>query len=167
LADSGSESEVRDSTTETKAPHTRHDLQRLLKEVIEDIKSYMAVELEKHVAGLKADLDALTSRTSQTETHITGLLTKTKTQSQDITALHEKIIQLEDGMEDLNNRSHRNNICIRGMTESMATNAILSTIGEIFQSLLLEVSTPELTINRAHWALRSPMPNASNPRAVI
>ncbi|CAH2222908.1 Hypothetical predicted protein [Pelobates cultripes] len=77
------------------------------------------------------------------------------------------MLYLEDGLEDLNNRSRRQNIRIRGIPETVLPDAILPTIKAIFQSLLPNASDQELYIERAHRALRPPTYNPNTPRDII
>ncbi|CAH2220820.1 Hypothetical predicted protein [Pelobates cultripes] len=149
------------------APLNMGELRRLFKETSADIKAHTAAELEKQMVGLKDDIEVLTSRTDQAETHVSGLTQQTRAQAQNICAMQARVLQLEDGLEDLNNRSHRHNLRIRGLPETIAPDAILPNIKDIFQYVLLEASDQELTIERAHQALRPPTPNPNVPRDVM
>ncbi|CAH2283962.1 Hypothetical predicted protein [Pelobates cultripes] len=135
------------------APITKEDLKKLLKETSDDIKAYTAA--------------ALASRTSRTETQIAETQDKLKTHTGDIGAMQDKILYLEDGLEDLNNRSRRQNIRIRGLPESVLPETLLPTVRAIFQSLLPDASEQDLYIERAHRALRPPTYNMNAPRDII
>ncbi|CAH2321374.1 Hypothetical predicted protein [Pelobates cultripes] len=165
--ETGSDSDDYEAAERHAAPLTKEDLKKLLKETSDDIKAYTAAALEKQIAGLKDDIEALTSRTSRTETQIAETQDKLKTHTGDIGAMQDKILYLEDGLEDLNNRSRRQNIRIRGLPESVLPETLLPTVRAIFQSLLPDASEQDLYIERAHRALRPPTYNMNAPRDII
>ncbi|CAH2300581.1 Hypothetical predicted protein [Pelobates cultripes] len=164
--ESGSDSEGYDPTEE-QTPLTKEDLRRMLRETSDDIKAYTTAALEKQIAGLKEDIEALASRTSHTEKRLTDTQAATTQHSRAIETLQERVLYLEDGLEDLNNRSRRQNIRIRGLPESIQPEAILPTVQAIFQSILPDTSEQERYIERAHRALRPPAFNLNAPRDVI
>ncbi|CAH2301339.1 Hypothetical predicted protein, partial [Pelobates cultripes] len=104
------------------------DLKRLLQETSTDIKAHRAAELEKQITGLKGNIEALTSRTNRAETQIAGLTQKSEAHRREMGNMQDRLLQLEDGLEDLNNRSHRNNIRIRGLPESVTPDAVLPSV---------------------------------------
>ncbi|CAH2313174.1 Hypothetical predicted protein, partial [Pelobates cultripes] len=143
-ADSGSESEGSEYETNHTVPLTKVNLRKMLRETSEDIKVYTTAALENQITGLKEDMEALGSRTSHTERMITETQAKVANQDQDLETLKERVMYLEDGLEDLNNRSQRQNIRIRGLPESVLPEALLPTIRAIFQSLLPDIPEQEL-----------------------
>ncbi|CAH2276168.1 Hypothetical predicted protein [Pelobates cultripes] len=148
-------------------PLTKRDLQALLLDATADIKAHTATELERHVRALKTDIEALSRRTHQAETRLTVLAETSSSHSQDLTYLHGKIATLEEELEDLNNRSRRNNIRVRGLPETVTHEALHSTITDLFGSLLPEASEGDLAMDRVHRALRAPTLNPDTPRDVI
>ncbi|CAH2249719.1 Hypothetical predicted protein [Pelobates cultripes] len=165
--ETGSDSDEYETTECQTTPLTKEDLKKMLRETSDDIKAYTTAALEKQIASLKDDIEALASRTSRAETQITETQTTAKTHTRDIEALQEKILYLEDGLEDLNNRSRRQNIRIRGLPESVLPETLLPTIRAIFHSLLPDTSEQELYIERAHRALHPPTFNMNAPRDII
>ncbi|CAH2283894.1 Hypothetical predicted protein [Pelobates cultripes] len=97
--DSGSESNVSDSMESPSIPLTKEDLRKMLQETSDDIKAYTTATLEKQIAGLKEDMEALASRTSHTENPLLETQSRTDTHDWDIDTL--KVLYLEDGLEDL------------------------------------------------------------------
>ncbi|CAH2284038.1 Hypothetical predicted protein [Pelobates cultripes] len=97
-------------TPDPKAPLTIGILRGMLHEATADIKTHVASEINKQLAGLKADVTALSSWADQTEIRISTLATTTAARTQDIAYFHGRMTALEDSLEDLNNRSRRNNI---------------------------------------------------------
>ncbi|CAH2305587.1 Hypothetical predicted protein [Pelobates cultripes] len=166
-ADSGSDSEGSEAEKTPATPLTKEDLRAMLRETSADIKAYTAAALEKQITGLKKELEVLTSRTDHNERLIKDTQTKTTALHKDTELLQDRMLYLEDGLEDLNNRSRRQNIRIRGIPETVLPDAILPTIKAIFQSLLPNASDQELYIERAHRALRPPTYNPNTPRDII
>ncbi|CAH2319442.1 Hypothetical predicted protein [Pelobates cultripes] len=65
--DQGTEPEGTDPTSDPSTPLTIGSLRDMLKEAMSNIKCHVAEEISKHLAGLRADVQALNSRTDQTE----------------------------------------------------------------------------------------------------
>ncbi|CAH2223986.1 Hypothetical predicted protein [Pelobates cultripes] len=164
--DSGLDSEP-DATTNRQKPLTKVDLRSMLQEATADIKAHTAAELERHISGIKEDLEALNTRTTQAETDITHLQTAYSQHGQDIYYLSDKIQYLEDSLEDLNNRSRRNNIRIRCLPEAIEADAILPTLRDLFHAILPDSTEWEREIDRAHRALRPLALNPTSPRDII
>ncbi|CAH2221556.1 Hypothetical predicted protein, partial [Pelobates cultripes] len=57
--DSGSESDNDEATDRRQDPLTKADLHNMLKEATADIKAHTAAEPERHISGIKEDLEAL------------------------------------------------------------------------------------------------------------
>ncbi|CAH2277186.1 Hypothetical predicted protein [Pelobates cultripes] len=148
-------------------PLTKRDLQVLLLDATADIKAHTAAELDRHIQGLNGDIEALARRTNQAETQLTALAESSRTHSQDLTYLHGKITSSEEELEDLNNRSRRNNIRVRGLPESVPGDRLQATLLGLFRSLLPEAVDRDLEMDRAHRALRAPALSPDTPRDVI
>ncbi|CAH2283843.1 Hypothetical predicted protein [Pelobates cultripes] len=159
MVDSSPDSAGHGSSTADDLTLTKRDLQALLLDATTDIKAHTAVELDRPLQALKSDIEALSRRTDQTEARLTTLADTSRSHSQDITYLHRKIASLEEDLEDLNNRSRRNNIRVRGLPESVSVppDRLQTTLVDLFRSLLPE----------AHRALRAPVFSPATPRDVI
>ncbi|CAH2293019.1 Hypothetical predicted protein [Pelobates cultripes] len=149
------------------APLTIGVLRGMLREATADIKTHVAAEITKQLEGLKTEMATLASRTGQTENRISKLESSTQEHAQDIAYFHGKIAALEDGMEDLNNRSRRNNIRIRGLPEAVTQEQLLPTLKAIFQEMAPDLTPNDLEIDRVHRALKPPNLNQATPRDII
>ncbi|CAH2282979.1 Hypothetical predicted protein [Pelobates cultripes] len=149
------------------APLMIRDLQSLLQDATMDIKSHVASELNKQLSGLKEELGALANRTNQAEARNTDLTTKTQAHSQDIVYLHSRQVSIEEGLEDLNNRSRHNNIWIRGLPETVATEGLHNTLQDLFKNMLPNPSAQDLTLDWAHRTLCPQALNPATPRDII
>ncbi|CAH2296768.1 Hypothetical predicted protein [Pelobates cultripes] len=115
------------------APLTIRVLRNMLRDAKSDIKAHMATELGKQIAGLKEDMEAFTSHTTQVETWISKLSNATSAQAQDIAYFHGQISTIEDELEDLNNRSRWNNI--RGLPKTVTPELLIPTLRDIFKAM--------------------------------
>ncbi|CAH2274863.1 Hypothetical predicted protein [Pelobates cultripes] len=136
--DSGPEDTI--PSSDPTAPLTIGVLRGMLCEETADFKTHVAAEITKQLEGLKTEMATLASRTEQAESRISKITSTTQEHAQDIAYFHGKIAALEDGMEDLNNRSQRNNIRIRGLPETITQEQLLPTLKAIFQEM-----APDLT----------------------
>ncbi|CAH2295908.1 Hypothetical predicted protein, partial [Pelobates cultripes] len=66
-ADQGTDSEGPDPTLDPSTPLTIGSLRDMLKEATVDIKSHVAEEITRNLAGLRTEIQTLTARTDQTE----------------------------------------------------------------------------------------------------
>ncbi|CAH2299238.1 Hypothetical predicted protein [Pelobates cultripes] len=165
--ESGSEAESLDTVMNPAAPITIAVLRDMLHQATNDIKAHVAAEMERHVAGLKEEVVGLTARTDQVENRIASIYATSTSHTQDIAYLYGHMAALEDGLEDLNNRSRRNNIRIRGLPETVTMEQLVPTLHSIFKTLAPDLTPQEMELDRAHRALRPQNLGASTPRDVI
>ncbi|CAH2224837.1 Hypothetical predicted protein [Pelobates cultripes] len=165
--ESGSEAESLDTVMNPAAPITIAVLRDMLHQATNDIKAHVAAEMERHVAGLKEEVVGLTARTDQVENRIASIYATSTSHTQDIAYLYGHMAALEDGLEDLNNRSRRNNIRIRGLPETVTMEQLVPTLHNIFKTLAPDLTPQEMELDRAHRALRPQNLGASTPRDVI
>ncbi|CAH2319207.1 Hypothetical predicted protein [Pelobates cultripes] len=168
LSQQASDSDSETSTTSHKvdapsAPLTKRDL----KDMLTEMKSLVAEELTKHLAPLKEGLTDLTKRTQALENKMEEVTATTSTHEASIKELQEQFTYLEDMQEDLNNRSRRNNIRIRGLPEPSTPEALTAILHEAFSSLLPDALPSDLLLDRAHRALRPPSSSPTQPRDII
>ncbi|XP_063297700.1 adhesion G protein-coupled receptor F5-like [Pelobates fuscus] len=161
-SDSDSDTSVTSRKREP-SPLTKKDL----KDLLSDMKSLVADELTKHLAPLKEGLTDLTKRTHTLENKMADVTAITSSHEATLKEVQGQIAYLEDLQEDLNNRSRRNNIRIRGLPESSAPEALNAMLHEAFSSLLPDAPPSDLLLDRAHRALRPPSASTSQPRDII
>ncbi|CAH2315588.1 Hypothetical predicted protein [Pelobates cultripes] len=71
--DQGTDPEGTDPTSDPSTPLTIGSLRDMLKEATADIKSHVAEEISRNLAGLRAEGQTLNSRTDQTEKTLLGV----------------------------------------------------------------------------------------------
>ncbi|CAH2311701.1 Hypothetical predicted protein [Pelobates cultripes] len=79
----------------------------------------MASELTKHLTPIKEGLRDLAQRSTDIEERMDQATLRTDTHKWAIEELRDQVRELEEAQEDLNNRSRRSNIRIRGIPESV------------------------------------------------
>ncbi|CAH2273256.1 Hypothetical predicted protein [Pelobates cultripes] len=87
-----SEAPDKDTTNypRTQEPLTKTDLHQMLLAASADIKARTAAELERHISGLKGEIETLNNRTSKAEAAIKQIKANTTQHSQDIFYLSDK-----------------------------------------------------------------------------
>ncbi|CAH2219428.1 Hypothetical predicted protein [Pelobates cultripes] len=162
-SDSDSEMSSQAASDRAEAPLTRRDMKGFLA----DIRKSVAEELDKKLGPIMEGMADLSARTQATETKMAEAMETVQAHGGELQALREQLRSLEESNEDLNNRSRRNNIRVRGIPETVSTELLTDTLTEAFRNLLPEASNADLLMDRAHRALRAPSNNATTPRDVI
>lgn len=70
-------------------------------------------------------------------------------------------------LDDVENRSRRVNVCIRGVPEATASRDLVPTLQGVFKQILGQEAPNYIEINRAHRALGTPSDNPDKPRDII
>ncbi|CAH2275951.1 Hypothetical predicted protein [Pelobates cultripes] len=146
------------------SPLTTQQLKLMLSELTDTIQRNMATQIQTLTADLRKEIIEVGQRTAQIEKRMddfaeapNGLADKLQELD---TVLHDHAVKMAD-MED---RSRRNNLRIRGIPESVLNPALNTYLLDFFQP---EIHPDQLIIDRAH-RLRRPkhLPN-STARDVI
>ncbi|CAH2293777.1 Hypothetical predicted protein [Pelobates cultripes] len=149
------------------SPPTTQQLKKMLSELTDTIQKNMATQIQTLTADLRKEIIEVSQRTAQIEKRMddfaeahNGLADKLHELD---TVLHDHAVKMAD-MED---RSRRNNLRIRGIPESVLNPALPDYLLDLFQALSPETHPDQLIIDRAH-RLRRPkhLPN-STARDVI
>ncbi|KAM9313358.1 RNA-binding protein FXR2 [Gastrophryne carolinensis] len=144
---------------ELKMLPTRDDLESFIHRVESTFKKDIS-DLQQSVGGLDARVDSLERSRATTAQRLETLerdLAQQKAVAQ-MTVLH---------LDDLENRSRRNNIRIRGLPEATGPDQLRPTITGIFNELLCRPPDTEIVIDRVHRALGPRSPDPARPRDVV
>uniref|UniRef100_A0A8C5LPA7 Uncharacterized protein n=1 Tax=Leptobrachium leishanense TaxID=445787 RepID=A0A8C5LPA7_9ANUR len=147
--------------------------------------SVPAIErLERMVAALptRSDLTAMMEdfRTSlQTElrevrTEVADLTTRTDALERRANlpprlpaSLEDDFSEVRRRLDDLDNRSRRHNVCIRGLPETVSNYDLGTCIHSVFLHILGDPAINDIPLDRCHRALRPVPPAGAPPRDVI
>ncbi|CAH2324830.1 Hypothetical predicted protein [Pelobates cultripes] len=108
----------------------------------------IAEELDKRLSPIMEGMVDLTACTEATETKMAEAMEAVQAHGREQQDLGEQLCSLENTNEDLNNRTRRNNIRVRGIPESVSTELLTDTLTVVYQNLLPESSTADLLIPR-------------------
>ena len=135
---------------------TKSDLLDSLAQLRADLKKDMVaemtelrVDLNEKMAALRTAIDAAGTRVMEAEDKIQGLLEDRESQRRDMKDL-QHLVQINTmKLEDLENRSRRENIRVRGLREGEEGTDVKAAMKELFASLLPK-EYPEICLDRAH-----------------
>uniref|UniRef100_A0A8C5QZ37 Uncharacterized protein n=1 Tax=Leptobrachium leishanense TaxID=445787 RepID=A0A8C5QZ37_9ANUR len=120
---------------------------------IQGLKTFIAAELEKTSRCLSADIQELGERTARLEDRSEQIITHCNTLAAHADAMEARVHYLEEALEDQSNRSRRNNICLRGLSESIPGDKLLPTLPGNVHRLLPGLPQVKLLYDRVHRTL--------------
>ncbi|OCT78735.1 hypothetical protein XELAEV_18029824mg, partial [Xenopus laevis] len=148
------------------------DVQTYLKRLpsksdIKEMLHTMTDEIRSELHGIKQELESVGARTDSLERNQTKLVSNHKLHRAIILKQSKEIEELHRHVEDLQNRSRRNNIRVRGVPETVQKDAILPTLLQIFNGILEREAHTVIPIDRAHrvYKPRNAPPDA--PRDIL
>ncbi|XP_053575640.1 E3 ubiquitin-protein ligase DCST1 [Bombina bombina] len=124
-------------------------------------------EMRTLFGDLRRDLGAMEKRVVTLEEHQETLAEEARSNSSSIQDHEAKLHTLSDKLEDLENRTRRNNLRIRGVSESIFPPAIEGYLQALLRVIKGDQSAEEVQIERAHRALRPRPPPRAPPRDII
>ncbi|CAH2321749.1 Hypothetical predicted protein [Pelobates cultripes] len=133
-----------------------------------DAKGYLAEEIKRSAKEVKAEIAAIGARTTWIELQI-GNVVQAHNRAVDLTnTLLTRVTDLELELEDVSNRSRRNNLRIRGLPDSVGEADLEETRVTCFKQSLPDIPEHLWIVDRVHRALRARGPkNSPTPRDVI
>ncbi|CAH2329759.1 Hypothetical predicted protein [Pelobates cultripes] len=121
--------------------------------------------LREELAGLRSDLTALEQRVDEMESTARGCEEQHRATEVAVTRQGNMLLTMRRQVEDLENRSRRNNIRVRSLPES-GTESLHATLTDLFRQLLGVQAPDTIHFDRAHRAL-GPARQDGSPRDVI
>lgn len=148
-----------------------------------DLQTYIKTlptreDMDKYIHRLessyRAEIQTLKSSLMDTQNKIGDLDTNMVVIDQKISNLKEKnqdydryLKHIINSTDELENRSRRNNIRVRGLPESVNTENLKKVLQDIFNSLLKQPNSVEIEIDRAHRIQSLKEPDSKRSRDVI
>ncbi|CAH2297317.1 Hypothetical predicted protein [Pelobates cultripes] len=132
-----------------------------------EVKGYLAEEIKRTAAEVKAEIAAIGVRTSHVEKKLDVVVEAHNTAATLTNKLLTHMTELELELEDISNRSRRNNLRIRGLPESIEEADLEKILIECFKHSLPAIPDHLWVVDRVHRALRARGPKNSPPRDVI
>ncbi|OCT57869.1 hypothetical protein XELAEV_18002959mg, partial [Xenopus laevis] len=126
--------------------------------LMEQFKIMLRTELDittkRITTSLSKEIKEISKRTDTLEHRLDDATTVLEGHETEIDSLCYQLQELQDKMEDMENRSHRGNIRIRGFSESYKN--LESDITEFFSILVPHLPSSRMEIDRIHRALGRP-----------
>ncbi|CAH2296310.1 Hypothetical predicted protein [Pelobates cultripes] len=134
---------------------------------LEEVKGYLAGEIERTAREVKAEIQAIGVRTEALESRLEEVVTAHNSTTTATNALLTRVAALEMELEDSSNRTRRNNMRVRGLPEEVQDGDLEQVMVECFRASLPQIPDHLWHIDRIHRALRAKGPQNSPPRDII
>ncbi|CAH2283246.1 Hypothetical predicted protein [Pelobates cultripes] len=129
---------------------------RAILQSLAEVKGYLA-----SAAEVKAEITAIGARTTETEHRVEQMVTAQNDTAKLSNTLRQKFTNLEIELEDISNRSRRNNLRILGLPDTVKEEDIESVLIHCFRQSLPNIPDHLWLVDRAHRALRVKGPKTS------
>lgn len=169
----------REDLQDTQGPHTTpltlhadEELRALLRALptradFESLASRLEAAHRKDIAAVRTDINSLSDRMNAGETTVTDLALRVK-QIEDTQATQTKLVLTQQlHLEEIEDRSRRNNLRIRGLPEATGTEDLSATATAIFREIASTDFPATLSFDRIHRALGPKSTDPNRPRDVI
>ncbi|XP_018422357.1 PREDICTED: vomeronasal type-2 receptor 26-like [Nanorana parkeri] len=104
--------------------------------------------IEFRIMDLRTNVSAIGGRVDHVETKMGEFAAAINMIIDSHTHLSDEVHWLKSKMADLDDRSHRNNVKIRGIPESVLQQDLRALVSTMFKEILLDLSDADLTIDR-------------------
>uniref|UniRef100_A0A8C5PDH8 Uncharacterized protein n=1 Tax=Leptobrachium leishanense TaxID=445787 RepID=A0A8C5PDH8_9ANUR len=132
-----------------------------------EMRTYLAGEIDRSTKIMQADLMALGTRTAALETRVDDMADAHNAVVDGTNMLLRRVEDIELQMEDLSNRTRRNNLRIRGLPEGAGEGSLADLVRDLLRPLAPDLPDQAWILDRAHRALRARRAEDERPRDVI
>ncbi|CAH2301033.1 Hypothetical predicted protein [Pelobates cultripes] len=136
-------------------------------ETLAEVRTYLATEIVRNTNEVKLEILVVGARTAALELRLESTAVSHNAAVAQINRLTSRLALMESTLDDLGNRSRRNNVRLRGLPEQEGEGPQAAVATAIFKPLLPEVPEHLWHIERAHRALRAKWGDNQHPREVI
>ncbi|CAH2248957.1 Hypothetical predicted protein [Pelobates cultripes] len=133
---------------------------------LQSLTTTLTASLTSAVTALRTDMEAQDSRIQALETQAQATQRQASAADTALTRQGNMLLALRRQVEDLDNRSRRSNIRVRGMPEGEETENVVELLTALFCQILGNQAPPDIRFERAHRALR-PRNRDGDPRDII
>uniref|UniRef100_A0A8C5R2X7 L1 transposable element RRM domain-containing protein n=1 Tax=Leptobrachium leishanense TaxID=445787 RepID=A0A8C5R2X7_9ANUR len=134
---------------------------------IKGLQAFITAELERTTRTLSAEIQAVGERTAHLEEQAGRIVEYCNDLAGHAETMEQRVQWLEESMEDLSNRSRRNNVRLQGLPESVTPDELQDTFLGIVKRLIPDVPPQRLLLDRIHRALGPRRDKTTTPRDVI
>uniref|UniRef100_A0A803J8S4 L1 transposable element RRM domain-containing protein n=1 Tax=Xenopus tropicalis TaxID=8364 RepID=A0A803J8S4_XENTR len=140
----------------------RGQLQQLRTDLTTTITQTVSAAVSHAMREIQRDLTDLGERTDKLETYTDDIAQRIANLEEENTILRDELIQVKDSCEDLENRSRRQNLHIRGVPEEIGATELREYIQALCSTLCPGMAAELWRLDRAHRSL-GPRPPISKP----
>lgn len=163
---SGSDSE------EDTAPGTLKEVKNYIKalpstDCIKGLFKDFSTTIKEELSEIRSDIREIASRTNAIEESTNVLINHAEHTEKIILSQRREIYRMKLQIDDLENRSRRNNIRLKGLPETVLDKDIHAVLTQLFNELLQQDESTELFIERAHRVYRPKHIQSDIPRDVL
>ncbi|KAM4038336.1 uncharacterized protein ACNLHF_016640 [Anomaloglossus baeobatrachus] len=144
-------------------PLNEHTMKQLMSEIMSTFKK----DMQNMLRSMQRDINAVEERTTHIEDKMAELTTAHNDVVDSVVSIDEEVDALKLKVADMEDRSRRNNVRLRGIAEMVKTEDLKEFLTDYFSYLLPDTTQLDLIMDRAH---RLPKPKhlpAAIPRDVI
>lgn len=129
-------------------------------QILQTFRLQLQNDFKSMISEFKADIQSLVSRTEHVEKKMAEFAKSHNTLIDSHSTMEEEVTRLSAKVLDLEDRSRRNNIRIRGVPESVLPESLRAYLTDLMAAILPTCNSLDLTIDRIH---RIPKPKTIPP----
>lgn len=138
-----------------------------LAQLFEAFRQNLQADFKEMISEFKADIQSLVSRTDHVEKKMAEFAKSHNTLLDSHSALEEEVARLSAKVVDLEDRSRRNNVRIRGIPESITPDSLATFLMDLMAAVLPSCNQLDLAIDRIHRIPKPKNLSAHSSRDVI
>lgn len=123
--------------------------------------------IKEDISDLRSDIRQISARLTQVEDSSQMLAAHADHMAKKLKEQKKESYSLKSHLDDLENRSRRNNLRIKGLTESVTDDEITQVLTQIFCELLGKEENFDLGFQRVHRVYRPKNVNVDSPRDIL
>lgn len=139
----------------------------LLKEMLLSLRSSLQADMVRGITECQREVQAIGHRVHQVENKMEEYTSAYNVMVEAHAAQGEDIAWLKDKMADLEDRSRRNNLKLRGIPEDVPPNQLLQYAQTLFSTMVPDASAHDLLVDRIHRVPKPSFLPAEIPRDVL
>lgn len=156
---------VAQTADSAEAPVTQALMESMFAALRDDLQT-VKHELTTEIKDIRKDVDEVGERVATLENKEVARDTELEALQQEVIRIHDQQVDVQSYLEDLENRSHRHNIRIRGVATNEEAGDIFKYVRELFNHILGNPPDAELKIDRAH-RVGPPRPMTAPPADIL
>lgn len=139
----------------------------LMKDMLLSLRSSLQTDLMRGITECQREVQTLGRRVNQVEHKMEEYTSSYNVMVEAHSAQGEDILWLKDKIADLEDRSRRNNLKMRGVPESVPPSQLLQFAQAFFSTLIPEATASDLLVDRIHRVPKPSFLPDDTPRDVL